>query len=166
MITPVAVQPIQVITDAMRIFRSECVKEDIQLEFYEDPSIAEENAHWVMLDPSRVLQVIITLCSSLCQKLTTDWVFMNGMTNALKFTRDRAIREITVCIGTTTSRPSEQWDGIIFDPPTTIPQDSDNAPELGRQVFVWIKVKDTGLVSQSPTQVEIGLSGTSCWQAY
>jgi signal transduction histidine kinase len=56
-ITPVIVNPVNVVTEAVKMFEAECNKENIQLSFRTDPSLAEENAHLVRLDPSRLLQV-------------------------------------------------------------------------------------------------------------
>jgi signal transduction histidine kinase len=58
-ITPVRVQPTVVILEALKMFDVECQQMDIKLEFQEDPS-ARDFA-WGMLDPSRMLQVLINL---------------------------------------------------------------------------------------------------------
>lgn len=57
LITPVSVAPVNVITDAMKMFELECSKAKMLLKFQEDPSMREHNVHWIMLDPSRLLQV-------------------------------------------------------------------------------------------------------------
>jgi signal transduction histidine kinase len=59
LITPIRVQPTVVVSDAMKMFLVECQQMDIQLEFVEDKSINE--LEWVLLDPSRLLQVLINL---------------------------------------------------------------------------------------------------------
>lgn len=59
LITPIKVQPNVVVTDAMRIFDAECNQMDIRLEVEEDSSL--RNFHWVMLDPSRLTQILINL---------------------------------------------------------------------------------------------------------
>jgi signal transduction histidine kinase len=59
LITPIRVQPTVVVSDAMKMFLVECQQMDIQLEFVEDKSIDELD--WVLLDPSRLLQVLINL---------------------------------------------------------------------------------------------------------
>jgi signal transduction histidine kinase len=58
-ITPVRVQPAVVILEAMKMFDMECQKMGIKFEFQENESSREFT--WVMLDPSRMLQVLINL---------------------------------------------------------------------------------------------------------
>jgi signal transduction histidine kinase len=58
-ITPVRVQPTVVVSEAMKMFLVECKQMDIELKLIEDDSIKQ--FEWVMLDPSRLLQVLINL---------------------------------------------------------------------------------------------------------
>jgi signal transduction histidine kinase len=58
-ITPVRVQISVVILEALKMFEVECRQLDIKLDFQEDISIKEFD--WMMLDPSRMLQVLINL---------------------------------------------------------------------------------------------------------
>jgi signal transduction histidine kinase len=64
LITPVKVQPAVVIWEAMKMFDVECRQMDMKLEFREDKSVKE--IKWVMLDPSRLLQVLINLLYVRC----------------------------------------------------------------------------------------------------
>lgn len=59
LITPTVVQPAVVVTDALKMFDAECSQTNITLEFQEDESF--EGKEWVLLDPSRLLQVLINL---------------------------------------------------------------------------------------------------------
>lgn len=59
LITPVRVQSSVVVSEALKMFDVECSQMDIQLEFQKDTSF--EGYEWVMLDPSRLLQVLINL---------------------------------------------------------------------------------------------------------
>jgi signal transduction histidine kinase len=59
LITPIKVQPKVVVTDALKMFDIECRQMDIQLSFEEDGSLVDFD--WAMLDPSRLLQVLINL---------------------------------------------------------------------------------------------------------
>jgi hypothetical protein len=59
LITPIRVQPTAVVHEAIRMFMIECQQTGIQLEFIKDESI--KDFEWVMLDPSRLLQVLINL---------------------------------------------------------------------------------------------------------
>jgi signal transduction histidine kinase len=58
-ITPVRVQPAVVILESMKMFDMECRQMGIELDFQEDESVADFT--WVMLDPARMLQVLINL---------------------------------------------------------------------------------------------------------
>lgn len=59
LITPVRVQSAVVVSEALKMFDVECSQMDIKLEFCRDPTF--EGYDWVMLDPSRLLQVLINL---------------------------------------------------------------------------------------------------------
>jgi signal transduction histidine kinase len=59
LITPMRVQPAVVVTEAMKIFDVECNQTNIQLDFRLDETF--QGMEWVMLDPSRLLQVLINL---------------------------------------------------------------------------------------------------------
>jgi signal transduction histidine kinase len=59
LITPILVQPTAVVYDAIKMFMLECQQTGITLEFKKDGSIKEFG--WVMLDPSRLLQILINL---------------------------------------------------------------------------------------------------------
>jgi signal transduction histidine kinase len=58
-ISPMRVQPTTVVSEALKIFDVECNQTDIKLSFRRDGSM--EAYDWVMLDPSRLLQVLINL---------------------------------------------------------------------------------------------------------
>jgi signal transduction histidine kinase len=53
------VQPAVVIADALKMFDVECRQTGVQLDFREDESL--NGFEWVMLDPARLLQVLINL---------------------------------------------------------------------------------------------------------
>lgn len=59
LITPVRVQSAVVVSEALKMFDVECSQMDIKLEFRRDPT--SEGYDWIMLDPSRLLQVLINL---------------------------------------------------------------------------------------------------------
>jgi signal transduction histidine kinase len=58
-ITPVRVQPVVVVSDALKMFDVECRQMDIRLDLKEDETF--KGFEWAMLDPSRLLQVLINL---------------------------------------------------------------------------------------------------------
>jgi len=59
LITPMRVQPATVVSEAIKMFEVECIQMQIKLDFVEDPSLL--GFEWVMLDPSRMLQILINL---------------------------------------------------------------------------------------------------------
>jgi C4-dicarboxylate-specific signal transduction histidine kinase len=59
LITPIKVQPKAIILDALKMFEVECRQMGIQLDFAQDDTFG--GFEWVMLDPSRLLQVLINL---------------------------------------------------------------------------------------------------------
>ena len=63
LITPMRVQPAVVVSDAVRMFEVECNQAGIQLDFKLDETF--NGMEWTMLDPSRLLQVLINLLYAL-----------------------------------------------------------------------------------------------------
>ena len=67
-------------------------------------------------------------------------------TNAIKFTKDRPQKVITVTIGGSWSRPPKCWNEVTFTddekPKTDITEKAEWGE--GRIAFLWLKVKDTG----------------------
>ena len=137
-IAPVRVEPCQVISEAVHMFELECKKDCIDLAFIEDPSVRELRAEYVMMDPSRTLQVLINL-----------------LTNAIKFTRDRPTRQIVVCLGASAKRPSSDGSsGISYASAAMDSTGLLNNAEwgLGLPVYMWISCQDTGCGMSSEEQ--------------
>ncbi|KNG52233.1 putative histidine kinase HHK8p [Stemphylium lycopersici] len=127
LITPMRVQPAVVVSDAVRMFDVECNQADIKLVFQVDETF--DGMEWTMLDPSRLLQVLINL-----------------LTNAIKFTKDRPRKVITVTIGGSWSRPPKCWQDVTFTDDEKPKLDITDKSEWGdgRRAYLWLKVQDSG----------------------
>lgn len=81
-----------------------------------------------MLDPSRLLQVLINLT-----------------TNAIKFTQTEIKRKITITLGASLDRPTARND-VTYMPRTSTRSDMSLGPNwgTGETVFVYVEVEDTG----------------------
>ena len=131
-----------VVSEALKMFEVECNQMDIKLEFRKDPTF--EGLSWVMMDPSRLLQVLINLlygAYSFLRRLLTGC-----STNAIKFTKDRPVRQITVTLGASPTRPPRVWDSVTFTNSGEQPKDLMSGPEWGdgAVTYLWLKVQDTG----------------------
>lgn len=114
------------------MYEAELERADIEASIEVDKSYDDLNIDWVMLDPSRLLQVIINL-----------------LTNAIKFTRDSETRRITVFLSAFKTPPTGADHGLEYieqrqtvNKTTSLP----TAPEWGpgEEVYLEFAVTDTG----------------------
>lgn len=138
-VSPEPSQPIQLIHNSLKMFEAELRRAEIKLDFIEDESLRSLGIQWTLLDPSRVLQVLINL-----------------LTNAIKFTRTEKTRHITVAVAASLEAPSKtNVMGIQYVGKSHASTDQTNKSEWGNGdlVFLTITVTDTGRgLSDSETE--------------
>ncbi|SMR62179.1 unnamed protein product [Zymoseptoria tritici ST99CH_1E4] len=130
-ITPVPQRPSRTVDDILKMYSGEVAMNGTSMEPIRDPSIDDLNIDYVLLDTSRLAQVLINLLS-----------------NAIKFTAQRPVREITVSYGAsrwpprvTTSFGDIDWAKSNGSPHSTA------LPPLAKgeeQLYIWFCVQDTG----------------------
>ncbi|KAL3423636.1 hsp90-like protein [Phlyctema vagabunda] len=126
-IIPISIQPLTVVQRALKMFSSECQANGIEAALTVKNSFYKMNVDWVMLDPGRLLQVLVNL-----------------ITNAIKITIPETEKRINLSIGASASRPTQKEHQIDYLPTKLSRQDSDlEAPE-GNEFFLKFAVSDTG----------------------
>jgi len=128
-ITPVEVQPISVIQNALRMFDNELHKSDIELRFRVEPSYQKNSVDWVKLDPSRLLQI-----------------FINLITNAIKFTQTESNRKIVISLGASLEelRDHDGPGGLQYLPRSMQHKDQTTGYETGDILYLSVEVHDSG----------------------
>jgi signal transduction histidine kinase len=128
-IAPDKTQIPQLIEKALRMFDTEILRAEIQTRLVVEPTYDALEVDWVVLDSSRLLQVIINL-----------------LTNAIKFTQHSDLREITIYIGASHERPTGKHHGIDFVPlrnAKSPPTPTSDWGE-GEDIYLQVAVADTG----------------------
>lgn len=155
LVSPTLTQPPVVVKGALKMFEGELVSHGIELEFMFEASYKRFGIDWVMIDPSRVTQILVNL-----------------MTNAIKFTKSEEKRQIKVSIGGSAGLPPS-GDGVDLEwfPSRGIGSKKDLTldREWGEEepVFVYFSVEDTGqgLSSEEKGRLFHRFAVISCFQS-
>lgn len=130
LITPVPAQPIAVVQRAMNMFKPEVQAKSIDFTFHPDLSLINLSIDWVLLDPSRLLQITVNL-----------------ITNAIKFTQAEPQRAISVHVSASSAEPDAYTKGFQFVPTRGMPLLDVTTGEdwgSGELLYLRVEVRDTG----------------------
>ncbi|KAG9643713.1 putative histidine kinase HHK19p, partial [Aureobasidium melanogenum] len=128
-ISPSSVRVTTLLRDVEKMFEAEAQRSDVQLETQAHASLEQMEVNWVLLDPGRVQQVLINL-----------------LTNAIKFCKKKNQRKVTIRIGASKIRPSENvLPNIDFVVAHSLHDSVYDDPKFESQSFyLWFSVEDTG----------------------
>jgi signal transduction histidine kinase len=126
-ISPITIQTSALLQDTYRMFKDEAHKAGVELAVHTEPSIQKLNIDWAILDPSRVLQVLINL-----------------ITNAIKFTQDQSTRKVDISMGA--SLDVNRKPGVQYVQQEAIREDfpDQRKSDGGKVFYLHFTVRDTG----------------------
>ncbi|CAI4218318.1 unnamed protein product [Parascedosporium putredinis] len=128
-VTPCTVDPLVMVRNALKMFEVEARRVDVDLTMTVDHTFAAMGHDHFDFDPSRAKQVLINL-----------------LTNALKFTKNRPVRNVSVLVKASRDRPTNDISGVRFMPRSYDEPEYEQPDLIGRTdpVFLIFEVKDTG----------------------
>ncbi|KAI5207251.1 hypothetical protein E4T38_03507 [Aureobasidium subglaciale] len=125
-LAPNPAQVISLLSDIKKSYEAEAANQLVQLVTQVDPSLQELKIDWIMLDMGRVRQILVNLTS-----------------NALKFSRKRSVRKVTIRMGASVSPPTQALLGVNFVLSKKSYEQSRESSE-NQPVYLYFTVTDTG----------------------
>ncbi|KAI9695986.1 MAG: hypothetical protein M1820_008327 [Bogoriella megaspora] len=128
LMTPDPARPVAIIKHALKMFSGEFRSHHVETSLVVGHSIRELDVDWVMLDPSRLLQI-----------------FINLITNAIKFTQYEATRIVTATVEASLKRPCNNGNINFFPPRSTRARAAFGSEwGSGEDLYLQFSVQDTG----------------------
>jgi signal transduction histidine kinase len=130
-ITPVAVDPRKLIDSIVNMFEAELESNGIDCKVRPGSSLVDLNIDHVYLDPSRVTQV-----------------FINLLTNAIKFVKPAKAPSISIRFGASVSKPRAFFpDSMFWATESKLDEDVTSSSEWGKgqEIYLTFSVKDSGI---------------------
>ncbi|KAJ4292519.1 hypothetical protein N0V90_009182 [Kalmusia sp. IMI 367209] len=130
-ITPTATRPAKLVSSISSIFQAELKSNNIRYDVTPDPSLSQLNINYMYFDPSRVTQI-----------------FINLLTNAIKFVKNSKDPVISVRFGASLAEPRSLFaDDTFWATKCKNYDDVTSSPDWGQgeEVYLTFSVQDSGI---------------------